>query len=90
MIILIRREEPTEMEVRAEKAAKKERKVLQKKGGLGKEYAAKKNVRKNKGRKRWDFKNKISILYSTTVSICKKIYMLLFLLLNYKQNFSNS
>ena len=46
------REDPTEREVRAEKAAKKERKALVKKGGLGKEYAPKKNVRKNKGRKR--------------------------------------
>lgn len=42
------------MEVRAEAAAKKERKALKKKGGApgGKEFAPKRNVRKNKTRKR--------------------------------------
>lgn len=44
-----RLEEPTEMEVRAEAAAKKERKALKK---LHPEFVPKQNVRRNKGRKR--------------------------------------
>lgn len=44
-----RLEEPTEMEIRAEAAAKKERKTLKK---LHPEFVPKQNVRKHKGRKR--------------------------------------
>lgn len=47
-----RLEEPTEMELRAEEAGKKERKALKKKGGIETSYVAKKNVRRFKGRKR--------------------------------------
>lgn len=47
-----RLEEPTELELRAEAAGKKERKKLKKKGGHAAEYVPKKNVRKFKGRKR--------------------------------------
>ena len=47
-----RLEAPTELELRAEAAAKKERKALKKKTGLAAEFAPKKNVRKFKGRKR--------------------------------------
>ena len=50
-----RLEEPTELEIRAEAAAKKERKALKKKGSHvvgGGEFVAKRNVRRFKGRKR--------------------------------------
>jgi hypothetical protein len=47
-----RLEAPTDIEVRAEKAANKERKALKKKGGASAEIVPKKNVRRFKGRKR--------------------------------------
>jgi ATP-dependent RNA helicase DDX56/DBP9 len=47
-----RLEAPTEIEVRAEKAANKERKALKKKGGASAEMVPKRNVRRFKGRKR--------------------------------------
>jgi ATP-dependent RNA helicase DDX56/DBP9 len=48
-----RLEQPTEIELRAEAAANKERKALKKRGGqLATEYVPKRNVRRNKGRKR--------------------------------------
>lgn len=50
------REAPTELELRAEAAGKKERKALQKSGagipGGQPVYDPKRNVRRNKGRKR--------------------------------------
>ncbi|KAG7668408.1 hypothetical protein Ndes2526B_g00871 [Nannochloris sp. 'desiccata'] len=47
-----RLEAPTDLEVRAEKAANKERKALKKKGGASAEMVPKRNVRRFKGRKR--------------------------------------
>ena len=47
-----RLEAPTELDIRAEAAAKKERKALKKKGGASAEMVPKRNVRKFKGRKR--------------------------------------
>lgn len=49
-----RLEQPTEIELRAEAAARKERKALKKRGAgpLAAEYMPKRNVRRNKGRKR--------------------------------------
>jgi len=47
-----RLEAPTDLEVRAEKAANKERKLLKKKGSASAEVVPKRNVRRFKGRKR--------------------------------------